>query len=87
MDRSVFFSRRRLGSEVRDGFGEDESRRDGSTGGSGKLGLGDIWCTWDASSTSRSVPVKGFEAFVRLFMGVPKLKRVGVLRTGLPAAA
>ena len=41
MEASFVFKRRRLLSEVEDGMGEDDSWRDGSTGGSGRLGLGD----------------------------------------------
>ncbi len=86
MDGSVPLRRRRLVSEVREGFGDDESRRDGSIGGSGRLGFGDRWCTWEAISASRSVPAEVLEGFVGFFIGVPKLNRVGVLKLGLPAA-
>lgn len=41
IEDSFVFKRRRLVSEVEDGLGEDDSWRDGSTGGSGRLGLGD----------------------------------------------
>ena len=46
-------------AEDADGFGEELSCRDGSTGGRGKLGFGDRWCTWDAISVSISCPGKG----------------------------
>ena len=45
IEDSFLFKRRRLVSEVEDGLGEDDSWRDGSTGGNGRLGLGDRWCT------------------------------------------
>lgn len=54
IDASFVFKRRRLVSEVEDGIGEDDSWRDGSTGGSARLGLGDRWCTWEAISVARS---------------------------------
>ena len=41
IEDSFVFKRRRLVSEVEDGLGEDDNWRDGSTGGNGRLGLGD----------------------------------------------
>ena len=41
IEGSFVSRRRRLVSEVEDGLGEDDSWRDGSTGGSGRLGLGE----------------------------------------------
>ena len=41
MEDSFGFKRRRLVSEVEEGLGEDDNWRDGSTGGNGRLGLGD----------------------------------------------
>ena len=88
IEGSVVFKRRRLVSEVEEGLGEDDSWRDGSTGGNGRLGFGDRCCTWEAISVSRSRSVEGLfasEISVGLLVGVVKLSWVGVFRSGLAA--
>ena len=73
-----------------EGLGDDESWRDGSTGGKARLRLGDKRCTWEGISSSvfcsdkrllRPTPPND-----GLPLGVVKARSLGVLRkSGLVA--
>lgn len=82
--------RLRLVDDETDGLGDDESWRDGSTGGKGRFGLGDKWCTWEAISSSMFCPDKRLlrpnPPTDGLPVGVVKARIFGVLRkSGLVA--
>ena len=64
------------------GLGDDDKRREGSTGGKSLFGFGDRWWTWEAICAPRSWLDNGLlvpEALVGLLMGVES-GNWGVLR-------
>lgn len=75
--------------EVDEGLGDEDKRREGSTGGSVRSGLGDRWWTWEAICSSMFWPGSGLFVpadLVGLLSGVEKARNLGVFRkSGLSA--
>lgn len=70
-------------------LGEDDSRREGSTGGRVWSGFGERWWTWEAICSSMFWLESGLlvpDDLVGLLIGVEKFKNLGVFRkSGLSA--